>query len=350
MSKVNRVRLALVALILLMSTASTLFAIDYDGLEQDALQGLSARGQTLAVDGFDPVEDVPAMVNWKGDMNVKGAGCCYAASLLTYHFFHKVEFTGQAGVSAEEWRRASDDAKPVLALEDDAALDVLGEWIARKDPARIKVGPATSLHDFTRAGTPGETMFKNWAEAIQYHLQVKNDGLRYVGSIARSRLGFLPGCGRDDVNKNGLGIIRDRLRDGKLVPTVFHPDGLQFSGHVMLVYAMEETDDEAVLTMYDVNHPPVDGESRPTVCIMNKKNGSYTCRRFDGADCYDYPIISVLKPEGFLGRRNMRKIVTNYEETLERNAHLGRVASDGNSVLERIGGAAGFVLEHINPF
>lgn len=339
-------------LFLLLSSALGAQSLGFAGLESDALQAMTRQlpGEALQVPGFDPIEDVPAMENWKGEFKVPGAGCCYAASMLTYHFFHKVRFTGEAGVDAETWKKAGDDEKPVLSLEEDGALDILGDYLSKKDPRPLRVGPASSLRDFTRAGTSGEERFKNWAEAIQFHLQVKNDGLRYAGSILRSRLGFLPGCGRDDVNRDGLGIIRDRLRDGKLVPTVFHPDGLDFAGHVMVVYAMTETDDEAVLTLYDVNHPPTDTEARPTTITVNRKDGSYVAKRFDGRVCYDYPIMSVLKPDGFLGRRNFRKIVNNYGETLERNAHLGRVVSEGNSLLDRIGGVVGFVAEHVNPF
>lgn len=337
----------------------------------------------LRVPGFDPARDVPAMGNWKGDMQLSGAGNCYALSNLTAYFFAKVEFVpDEVGVSWDEWDR---DFSKVLRV-DERSMDEIPHLLARsaddvEEHGKLRIGGFADLSEFTAVvelsrdqvaeveeldGVEAERRrfefsdqqestraFRRWAEAAQYAMQIDGDGHRYLGSMLKSGLGWVPGVnlGADAVNQDGLNIIRDRLREGRLVPIALHPAGLQFKGHVVVAYELTETEGEAVITTYDCNRPPEDGEARPTVIRLKKGDGwTYEATRDGGSRAYEYRIMTIPDPESGRSRRFLEATAGNDEEHRQRNRHLGRLLGEDSSLGDRLKGGLGFVGEVLNPF
>lgn len=337
----------------------------------------------LRTPGFDPVRDVPAMRNWKGDMQLDGAGNCYAISSLTAYFHSKVEFVADdEGVAWDQWDR---DFSKVLKV-DEKSLEELPHLLARslddvREHGKVKLGGYEGLNEFTAVepltaaqqaevdaleGVAAERKqfeysdrqestraFRRWAEAAQYFMQLSADGDNYAGSLLKSGLGWVPfiDFGPDAVNRDGLNIIRDRLREGRAVPISMHPSGLKAEGHVVVVYQLVENDDEAILTTYDCNRPPVDGAARPTTVTISKHGDwNYVAERADGGTYDGWSLITVPGLEGRGDRRRLERTAGNDQEQRERMSHLGRVVSSDSSLGDRIKGGLGFVGEVLNPF
>jgi hypothetical protein len=340
------------------------------------------RAPGLRVPGFDPVRDVPAMGNWKGEMQLSGSGNCYALSMLTTYFHSKITFVpDEEGVTWDAWDR---DFSKVLKV-DERSMDEIPHLMARsleevEEHGKLRLGGFAGLREFTEVleltaeqerivraldGVEAERKefgftdrqeptraFRRWAEAAQYAMQIDGDGHRYLGSILKSSLGWVPGVnlGPDAVNQDGLNIIRDRLAEGRLVPISMHPTGLKFKGHVVVAYQMVETEDEAIITTYDCNRPPQGEVARPTVITLKKSDGwTYQAVKEDGGT-YDYRLLSIPNPEARRNRRFFEATAGNDSEHRQRNRHLGRLVSSDSSLGDRIKGGLGFVGEVLNPF
>lgn len=336
----------------------------------------------LRVPGFDPVRDVPAMGNWKGELQLSGSGNCYALSNLTAYFFAKVEFVADdEGVPWDQWDR---DFGKVLKV-DSRSMDEIPHLLARsredvEEHGKLKIGGFADLGEFTAVvalssdqrdlireldGVEAERRefefsdqqettraFRRWTEAAQYAMQIDADGPRYLGSILKSGLGWVPGVnlGADAVNQDGLNIIRDRLRQGHLVPISLHA-GLKPAGHVVVAYGLIETEDEAILETYDCNRPPRDGAARPTTIRLTKGDGwHYVATLHEGGEAYEYRLMTIPDPESRRSRRFLEATAGNDSEHLQRNRHLGRLVSSDSSLGDRIKGGLGFVGEVLNPF
>ena len=338
---------------LLANEQVSLLGRSYNGLNLAASPVASGEECTIwRVPGFDPIEDVPAIGNWKGDFQRAGAGNCYAVSVLTNYFFQRTKFTAREGKAFMEWL---DDGKleNPLKIDEETSLKFLANWLSTKSDDKVTIGGYKSLRQMTAGESLSAKRFKEFAEALQYHHQTTTELHRYGGSILKSKLGFIPGLGSDSVIKDGCNIIRDRIRDDKRpVPIVLHPSGGNVAaGHVIVAYEMREYEDRIEILAWDVNYPPTDSDPRSTVVTVNKDKWNYKTRRYDGEERYgDFNLITVINPDGRRERNKTRKILTNYKETLERNSHLGRVVSDDSSLGDRIKGVAGFIGEHINPF
>ena len=330
----------------------SLLGRSFDGLNRAAGPEISKPDCTVwRVPGFDPIEDVPAIGNWKGDFQVSGAGNCYAVSVLTNYFFQRTNFSPAQGGAFMDWLKAGKIDSP-LNVDNETSLKFMAYWLATRSDDKVTLGGYRSLRQMTKGESLAATRFKQWAEALQYHHQTKAELHRYGGSILKSKLGFIPGLGSDAVIKDGCNIIRDRIRDDKRpVPIVLHPNGGNLAaGHVILAYEMREYEDKIEILAWDVNYPPTDSDARSTVVTVCKDKWNYKARRYDGEQRYKYELITVINPDGRRERKMVKDILTNYKETLERNSHLGNVVSEGNSIGDRIKGVAGFIGEHLNPF
>lgn len=350
-----------------------------------ATSGVVDEVATDRVEGFDPVRDVPAMVNWKGDVDPEGSGNCYAMSTLAAYFFETVEWApDEAGLGWDAWSQAGD---PTRALRlDSGALEHLPDLLARSrdqvaEQGKLRIAGVGSLRDFTRVAPLNDDQrgaleghsgvartrleqsytdrsattraFRRWAEAAQFAMQIDAEGLHYLGGIAKSHLGWVPfvNLGRDAVNQDGVNILRRRMREGRPTPLAIHPDSGEPAGHVLLVYEVRETGEAFELVTHDVNYPPTaEGEARPTVVRIHKDGYRLEAFRHDGRPSYDYPIMTVTDPDSGRARRFFRATAGNSQEHLERNHHLGNLVGADRSVLTRIGGGLGFVGEVLNPF
>ncbi len=311
------------------------------------------------VPGFDPVRDVPSMDNWMGVVDPEGGGNCYAISVLTMQFFLKCSFTSEPGLPFERWADAGDPSAP-LAM-DERGLAIVPWFLARsrQDAAakgKLRIGGFAGLREFTAEGTPTEKRFREWAEAIQFAMQIPGEGARYIGSIVKANLGFVPllPLGKDDVNKDGFHIVRDRVAQGRPVPISLTPSSPNPAGHVVVVYRVVESDTEVRFTAYDCNRPPRGSEPRPLIVSFAKRDG-WKIRCFeegseDRSLYGDFGLLTVPDPDTRGQRNRMRRILTDLDEYQERNEHFGDIIGQDRSLLTRVKGAGGFVLEVLNPF
>lgn len=310
---------------------------------------------------FDPIEDVPFMENWEGDIEGSGSGNCYAMNILTAYAFLKVDFTGEEGVNIAQWvlegGRIGDRAP--LQLDTEQALEFFFLWLGTslenvEEKGRLKVAGFSSLRDMTRPGSKAEEHFREIAAAIQFAMQIPTAGPQYLGSILKDVLGILPGDvgGRDSVNSNSFRLIKESIQAGRPAPITLHDANANFAGHVLLAYEYQETADQVTIQLHDVNAPPAsDEESLPAVLTFDKGDDwSYEVHNANGDRKYTYELVSVPDAENGGARRWYRAIAREPETYREWNGRLDAIFGEGNSLGERASGVVDSAGEAIrNP-
>lgn len=334
------------------------------------VEGGRIRSDETTLADFDPVHDVPAMKNWVGAIDNEGSGNCYGMALLTTYFHEKVEFVPGRGLTGEAWKKKikkrllrSPDLRPALRHPlhlDAAALDLMPRLLGRslksvREYGKLRLTGAASLREFTAEGTATRKRFEQWAEAIQFAVQVPHETGGYLRNAARSGLDALPLVGGQTqaMNSSAAAAALVRIRAGRPAMITIH-DNNSLSGHVLVGYRVRRYADRTEIDCHDVNRPPKAGRSGElaplVVTIVQPEDGALRVER-SGQRVYDFTrVADVLEPDSKRNRHLFFKVAGNYQEYLQRNHHLGNLIGKDRSLWTRVRGGAGFVGEVLNPF
>lgn len=314
---------------------------DFDGLVGGGSPATTSRPSPLArlaVPGFDPVRDVPHMENWvpKTDFD-GGAAHCYAMSMLTVYFFERVAFTGRPGTALTAFTDATPATTP-LKLDEDGLL-YLFQFLGTRTGARLAVGEAAGLNEFTRPGLQSEVFFRRVAEAIQFSMQIPTNIGRYLRNIAFASIDLIdtPRFRPDGINRAAYEALKARLAAGRLAPFTAHPSRPRADGHVLVAHALDEDAATATFTLYDSNYPPEAGVARPGKLVVDKARWTYRLENHAGRTVYgEYQLLTALRPDRAYEKWVYRRISTHLDEYLWMNRKAFELLADGQNILRQL--------------
>lgn len=276
----------------------------------------SPRNTTWRARNFDPMRDVPAMVNWIPKANLEGAAHCFAMSMLTAFFHRRIQFVDRPGVPlSTSWR--PQDLRTRVVEPDVAGRHLLFEFLGGAGDYRLQVGRNADLRAFTREGTESEALFRHHAEAMQFSLQIPTMGLPYAKTILFASVDL---CEKERYTPAGLNRlafekVRSEVAAGKLAVFTLHPSRVRTDGHVLVAYEVERQGTTDLVRCYDSNYPPTDRTARPTVIHFDRTAGTYEVRNHRGTASYtDYDVITFVDSEN----RVIRELTQRMTRYLDR--------------------------------
>lgn len=270
----------------------------------------AAQADAGAVPGFDPVRDVPSMENWDPETDLESnAGHCFAMTLLTELFYSHLALTPGSP------RVTPTDAGP-LPLDDQGIRLALAAAFDDED-ARVPVGPATSLREWTAAGSPGEAQFRRLAEAIQYRVQAYTHFGPFVWKMIRSSIGGDANDlrARRKVNARAMDFVRERIDAGRPAGVCLLPGKVSADGHVVLAHAYRVTPTATEVELYDCNVPPVDGVAHTRTLVVDHDTGAVKVLEPDGSDAYPerFGLVAPIRSDRGRVRRRLLRVLRNVD-------------------------------------